>query len=666
MVEEERPSEAAAAAAPTTQLPLLDKDHLEEHSPARSPPRIAMRTANSWIKPKFQLDQAKIDQLRENDSEDQLQNLADWMEISQAVGWSFAEQLGSPDGLRPVLIEQVAALGNEDIQQILPALQVYEQIGGVWKTRPIKFLEKDMLQDLICICKRVFPDSVVRFGGHGSSGDRRLERQATADEALDRSLAAHTRIDTMGHPRPEEAPLPPITRRPAPPLPAPLNALDRFSKGIPDRADTRSPRRPASSRRRSRSRGGKKSKKKRAASSSGSSSDGDAHRYREWLDQNQAGTFHELSEDAIWDAELRWAYLHHGLTLPENIRPVPEQWSAVAARFDKKSSKVLFEDSGIFRPAMAEARAAMEAMGLPGSKLPDGKRRGRYQGVQTFPQWLRYWGIRSSTEEGLDITSPAVNVEYQMNFAELNALWNKENKFWWICAAADHKMRTVQFKTWLRQMRRSQDPALRGESFRNGDRRMEALYERGARDEKFWNKELIQMVLAAQAGLLKKSDTTDNDFGIIAWSAIPVPLKDPSLPIQSKPPVQTVIPPAQFQVLSKSQKRNARKRERQWDLKSQAGQGADQQEDSSSTKGFGKGLDKQGGRGGKQGQFQGQGQKGQQQQLQNQWQNTQADGSKGLGNKGRGKGQVKNGGRCLQWTQKGSCTRGQNCPWKHE
>ena len=168
------------------------------------------------------------------------------------------------------------------------------------------------------------------------------------------------------------------------------------------------------------------------------------------------------------------------------------------------------------------------------------------------------------------------------------------------------------------------------------------------------------MVLAAQAGLLKKSDTTDNDFGIIAWSAIPVPLKDPSLPIQSKPPVQTVIPPAQFQVLSKSQKRNARKRERQWDLKSQWGQGADQQEDSSSTKGFGKGLDKQGGRGGKQGQSQGQGQKGQQQQYQNQWQD------KGSGNKGKGKGQVKNGGRCLQWTQKGSCTRGQNCPWKHE
>ena len=43
--------------------------------------------------------------------------------------------------------------------------------------------------------------------------------------------------------------------------------------------------------------------------------------------------------------------------------------------------------------------------------------------------------------------------------------------------------------------------------------------------------------------------------------------------------------------------------------------------------------------------------------------NNQADPK---GGKGRGKVQVKNGGICLQWSQKGSCSRGSNCPWKHE
>ena len=279
-------------------------------------------------------------------------------------------------------------------------------------------------------------------------------------------------------------------------------------------------------------------------------------------------------------------------------------------------------------------------------------------GVGSFPGWLRYWSIWGVTTEGLDICSPAVNVDYATNFAELNALWNADNRHWWILSGADLKMRTTQFQDWLRSMRKSKDPALVGSTFRHQDRRMEALFERGAKDDRFWQKEVVQMVLAERAGLLKKGDFNQPDFGAIAWTHIPVPLKDPSIPAQTKPPIQTGAPPAQLQVLTRNQKRNQRRREN-------SGQGGAETDGASS----GKGLGKQ--------QWQNlQGQKGKNQQWQNQqWQqgkNQQQDQQnqqKGQqnqqkGKQGGGKG-VKNGGNCLQWTQKGSCSRGANCPWKH-
>ena len=70
--------------------------------------------------------------------------------------------------------------------------------------------------------------------------------------------------------------------------------------------------------------------------------------------------------------------------------------------------------------------------------------------------------------------------------------------------------------------------------------------------------------------------------------------------------------------------------------------------------------------------------KGYQQGKNQQWQNQQFQHqqgknqqqdqhlAKGQGKQGGGKGPVKNGGICLQWSQKGSCSRGANCPWKHQ
>ena len=55
-------------------------------------------------------------------------------------------------------------------------------------------------------------------------------------------------------------------------------------------------------------------------------------------------------------------------------------------------------------------------------------------------------------------------------------------------------MRRKRFKTYLRRLREVQDDSLVGESFLNGDRRMEALFSMAIRDKEFWEKEVLKRV----------------------------------------------------------------------------------------------------------------------------------------------------------------------------
>ena len=269
---------------------------------------------------------------------------------------------------------------------------------------------------------------------------------------------------------------------------------------------------------------GKKKKKKRQASSgssvpslssdeSESSSSEDDHKYREWLDQGLGQrTFRDLPDESCDRALRRWKWLNHGRHLPRTIQCSPEQLSALAARFNKRKT-VLYADAGIFRPNAKTMREKLQQEGMPGSTLPDGRRRPKLQQPQSYEEWTVFWGCFAMGTEGLDILSPAVTWEYRELIFNLDEEWNSEGIYWYVICEADIEMRSVRFLEYLRRMRRADHPALLGDSFRNGDRRMEALFEQGIADSAFWQEEVEKRVTRLRQKLSDPKTKMKGDHG---------------------------------------------------------------------------------------------------------------------------------------------------------
>ena len=339
--------------------------------------------------------------------------------------------------------------------------------------------------------------------------------------ALQELQVEANRVDTMGHPTAD-------TFRKS--LPENASALEIFVRTgeLPPGANRDAMRQERSltkgrsaekARKRKKDKGKKKKKKSKkrsststSASPSSSDSDLEEHRFREHLDQSQKGTFRDLPETTLVRARRRWKWLHHNIVPPKVRECSDAQLSALAGRFLKRK-KIVYFDFGIFRPNAAELQKLLAQIGGPGSRLPDGRRRGDFAGPHNFLMWSKYWDVAAYGCEGLDILSPTVTFGYHSMIQTWDEEWNADGQSWWIIAEADEYMRQWKMREYLNNLIEIKDPSLVGDSFRHGDRRMEAVFEVALRDKDWWNTNIKDRIQREKHDLLKKKEEQATHFG---------------------------------------------------------------------------------------------------------------------------------------------------------
>ena len=158
--------------------------------------------------------------------------------------------------------------------------------------------------------------------------------------------------------------------------------------------------------------------------------------------------------------------------------------------------------------------------------------------------------------EGLDILSPAITYDYNQKIFQLDLEWNSDGLHWWVIYEADVEMRSIRFKEYLRRMRRTDHPGLKGESFRNGDRRMEALFEMALQDDAFWAEEVEKRVTRLRLKLTDPKSAHKEEHGPLRRE--PLNEDAPSRKSAAVLTPRTEQPPPA--TASKTAERNARKR----------------------------------------------------------------------------------------------------------